>query len=257
MANEIISDKWFIGAVLLLLIVVGGCVYYYTYTTAQYESEAAKHAEIVRQLEKGRQTKPLATTETEQATDKINPEEGDTPTAAESNSPKRLRIGDVVDGRIYLGTEPPSPELLAQFGIRPPTQDEIISPYGFGPYPELPEGFGPITWPRRSANSELRIRVKIKLLKQGVPVKGSAMENGLVYPILKGVRYVIWGETTDGRQYLRRSLGHPDDGDYLRSIIAEKKAQNESLTQADVPLVKLIPLEEAGIDPYTFLDLPK
>ena len=82
------------------------------------------------------------------------------------------------------------------------------------------------------------------------------MENGLVYPILKGVRYVIWGETA-GRQYLRRSLGHPDDGDYMRKIKNEKKARRESITAADFPGIKLVPFEEAGIDPYTFLDLPK
>ena len=67
------------------------------------------------------------------------------------------------------------------------TQDEITSPYGFGPYPELPEGYGPITWPRESVNSELMIRVRIKLMKQGVPVEGSVMSDGLVYPIIKGV----------------------------------------------------------------------
>ena len=254
MVRDIITNKWILGGILMLIIIAGGCYFWYQYTLAPYREQAAKTEEVARKWKLTQ--KPRNTNEAQQAADQT-PTDGTVPTGEKSNSPKQLQVGDMVDGRIYLGKRPPSPELLAEFGVLPPTQDEIISPYGFGPYPELPEGFGPITWPRKSANSELRIRVKIKLLKQGVPVEGSIMENGLVYPILKGVRYVIWGETSYGRQYLRRSLGHPDDGDYMRKIKNEKKARRESITAADFPGIKLVPFEEAGIDPYTFLDLPK
>ncbi len=252
MYRDFFTNKWIIGGVTFLIVFSVACVLWYRYDTAADRKEAAETAELVRQWEA---KKARTNGKTEQAADA--PAEITTPTDAEPTKTESLQIGDVVDGRIYLGTEPPSPELLAEFGIHPPTQDEIISPYGFGPYPELPEGFGPITWPRKSANSELRVRVKIKLLKQGVPVKGSVMENGLVYPILKGVRYVKWRETSNGRRYLHRSLGHPDDGDYMRAIIKEKKARDESITATDFPGIKLVPFEEGGIDPYTFLDLPK
>lgn len=80
------------------------------------------------------------------------------------------------------------------------------------------------------------MRVKIKLVKQGVPVRGAIMENGLVYPIIKGVRYVIWGES-DGRRYLRRSLGHPDDGAYMRAIKKEKKLAVKVLLQPIFPVL--------------------
>ena len=83
------------------------------------------------------------------------------------------------------------------------------------------------------------------------------MKNGLVYPIIKGIRYVEWGETSYGRRYLRRSTGHPDDGDYLRTIREEKRKRRESFTQADVPGIQLIPYSEGSIDPYAFLDLPR
>ena len=253
MVRDIITNKWILGGILLLIIIACGCYFWYNYTLAPYREQAAKTEEVARKWKLTQ--KAISKSESEQTTDQT-PTDSTVPTEEKPSSPETLQIGDIVDGRIYLGTERPSPELLAAFGIFPPSQDEIISPYGFGPYPELPEGFGPITWPRKSANSELRIRVKIKLLNQGVPVKGSIMENGLVYPILKGTRYVIWGET-NGKQYLRRSLGHPDDGDYMRAIIKEKKARDESITASDFPGIKLVPFEEAGIDPYTFLDLPK
>ncbi len=251
MFRDIIGNKWIIGGVAFLILFSVACVLWYRYDTAPDRKAAADAEKLLRQWEA---KKAELDDKTEQVADA--PAENTTPTGAEPIKTESLQIGDVVDGRIYLGAEPPSPELLAQFGVRPPTQDEIISPYGFGPYPELPDGFGAITWPRKSADSELRIRVKIKLLKQGVPVEGSVMENGLVYPIIKGVRYVIWGES-DGKQYLRKSLGHPDDGDYMRAIIKEKNARDESITAADFPGIKLVPFEEGGIDPYTFLDLPK
>ncbi len=220
MVRDIITDKWILGSILLLIIFACVCYFWYQYTLEPYREQAAKTEEVDRKWKLTQ--KARSTNESQQAADQT-PTDGTVPTGEKSSSPKQLQVGDMVDGRIYLGKGPPSPELLAEFGILPPSQDEIISPYGFGPYPELPEGFGPITWPRKSANSELRIRVKIKLLKQGVPVEGSIMENGLVYPILKGVRYVIWGETSYGRQYLRRSLGHPDDGDYMRKIKMRKR----------------------------------
>lgn len=261
MLRDIVSNKWIIGTVFVLLIVAAGCILYYQHTTAPLREQAAKVDKMLKQrnAEKQKQTGSSDTSSTQTSADsktKTAKKSKTDTTPITKNRDEGLQIGDIVDGRIYLGTEPPSPELLAEFGVHPPSQDEIISPYGFGPYPELPEGFGPITWPRKSANSELMIRVKIKLLKQGVPVRGTIMENGLVYPLIKGVRYVIWGEH-EGNQYLKRSLGTREDGDYMRSIKKEKEARDESITEADFPGIKLVPFEEAGIDPYTFLDLPK
>ena len=162
MVRDIITDKWILGGILMLIIIVGGCYFWYQYTLAPYREQAAKTEEVARKWKLTQ--KARSTNESEQAADQT-PTDGTVPTGEKSNSPKQLQVGDMVDGRIYLGKGPPSPELFAEFGILPPSQDEIISPYGFGPYPELPEGFGPITWPRKSANSELRIRVKIKASK--------------------------------------------------------------------------------------------
>jgi hypothetical protein len=43
----------------------------------------------------------------------------------------------------------------------------------------------------------------------------------------------------------------------MRTIKKEKNARDESITAADFPGIKLVPFEEGGIAPYTFLDLPK
>lgn len=136
------------------------------------------------------------------------------------------------------------------------SDDTLVSPYGFGPYPELPPEFRGLTWPRKNPESELMIRVHIKLVNKGVPVSGMKRLNNLIYPIIKGVRYVTWGETSQGLRYVQRSFGHPADGERIREIVAKKVSRGEVLTQADIPDIKLITLEEGGIDPYSFLDLP-
>ena len=245
MFRDIFTNKWFIGGVVFLIVFAVACVLWYRYDTEADRKALAETAELIRQWA----AKNVDTNgEAEQAAEA--PAESDTPTAVKpvneahtDNEAKTYRVGD-----IYVGKTPPP---------LPVSQDQLVSPYGFGPYPELPEGFGPITWPRKHANSELMIRAEIKLLNQGVPVEGIAMKNGMVYPIIKGICYVKWGETSYGRRYIRRSTGHPDDGDYMEAIEEEKRKRRESVTASDFPGIQLILYEEGGIDPYTFLDLPK
>ena len=143
------------------------------------------------------------------------------------------------------------------------TENVPVSPHGFGPYPPLPKEWQeavkrrgePFLWKSMSRDVELMIRVRIKLMNQGVPVKGVIMDKGLVYPIIKGVRYVEWEWSGfPPRRYITTSIGTIDDGKRLRSIKAEI---GRELTAGDVPSdIELKPLSKAGIDPYTFLDLP-
>lgn len=253
MLRDIITNKWILGSFALLIIIAGGCYVWYQLELTPYREQAAL-AEAMRRQWEDQKAKQKASRETETTSTRAPAEN----TSAEAPiHPELPQIGEIVDGRIFLGTEPPSPEFLASLRASLRSQDEIISPYGFGPYPKLPEGFGPITWPRKDAVSELMIRVRIKLLKQGVPVEGMATEDGSLYPIIKGVLYVRWGETSDGRQYLRGTLGHPDESEYIKTVADAKFATWESVTPADLPGIQIIPMDEGGIDPYTFLDLPK
>jgi hypothetical protein len=132
--------------------------------------------------------------------------------------------------------------------------------------------------------------VQIKLISQGVDVRGGVMKYGKVYPIIKGIRYVRWetentpmgeyryivgstGHPDDGDRlsaireakfnrgeyrYIVGSTGHPDDGDRLSAIREAKfnRGEDDDLTEADIPPdIKLVPYEEGGVDPYEFLGL--
>ena len=135
--------------------------------------------------------------------------------------------------------------------------DIPVSPYGFGPYPELPDEMSPELLPAPSAKHELLLLVRIKLLSQGINAEGTVMKDGLVYPIIKGTLYVKWDETLnpEGYRYIKNSTGHPDDGLHLRTIRWEKRG---NLTEADIPPdITLISYEEGGIDAYEFLGLQR
>ena len=132
--------------------------------------------------------------------------------------------------------------------------DIPVSPYGFGPYPELPAGWpANQIWPCISANHELMMRIEIKLAHQGIDVMGSIMENGLVYPMISDTVYVEWAKTAR-RQYIRNMAGDPDACDRIRAIEDERGVR---FTEADIPSdIKVLSFSEGGIAPYEFLDLP-
>ena len=137
------------------------------------------------------------------------------------------------------------------------TPDVPLSRFGFGPYPKTPAGWSPIPWHLfKEPEFELMTRVRIKYLEQGEPIQGVTMDNGKVYPIIDGVVYVKWAtkHTPSGTaRHITRLLSNIVDGERLDAIEA---ANGGILTVADVPLdIKLIPYDEGGVDPYTFLNL--
>ncbi len=173
----------------------------------------------------------------------------------ENVSPETAEHADETEGTSHSDAEPSTAEKTAP---ETPDEDVPVSPYGFGPYPPLPEGWGPETWNNISANHELMARVEVKLISQGINVEGSAMEDGLVYPIIKGILYVKW-RTYPGpngvETYISDTLGHPDDGARIASI---KEERGMDFTADDIPSdIKLVPFEEGGINPYDFLGLYK
>jgi len=160
-------------------------------------------------------------------------------TSEQSHAPTRLAIDTEgpVDTAVLIPEE---------------TGDFPVSPYGFGPYPELPEEWAG-AFPPNSVKHELIVRVAVKLREQGVNVEGTSMEEGRVYPHIRGIYYVKWAETDEGVRYIANGTGHPYDGNRLHAIRVEKE---EPLTEADIPAdIKLVSYEEGGIDPYEFLGL--
>ncbi|MYB95516.1 hypothetical protein F4054_07935 [Candidatus Poribacteria bacterium] len=257
MFRDILSSRAIlIGLVFFVLMVAGSLLYsWHVRRTTEAELESTNHA--VQALKNKNDARPaqevnvLRGNETPGFVDTLN-KHTDTPMSDEIevgyNETENL---DIVDA--FLPDDMSSEEASAE--------QMLVSPYGFGPYPPLPDDpyWVPETWPAKSANHELMLRVSIKLISQGIPVKGGSMQNGLVYPSIKGIRYVEWKEYIGGNgipvRYISRDTGHPDDREKMRTFKEATKGRNP--TESDFPSgIEFVSYEEGGIDPYTFLDLP-
>ena len=130
------------------------------------------------------------------------------------------------------------------------------SPHGLGPYPDIPPDY-----PRQNVweeleksyydgyttiDHELIHRVLIKLWNQGKKTDSGTLSelNGRVYPLYRDTVYIKRREYEDGGVF--SMLSHGSLGQY-------KEAVREG-TQPS--WIKVIPREDGGINPYSFLDLP-
>lgn len=132
-----------------------------------------------------------------------------------------------------------------------------VSPFGFGPLPEIPPDYpDQDVWENFHIStgmepySELVIRTRIALWKQGIRTVGAVRDNtyNLIYPIIDDVVYIKWADNLgpDGEPYVERVLTSPatdDSYDLHKGIFP--------------PHLTIYELPDGGIDPYDFLGLPR
>ena len=265
MGRDIITNKWILGAVLLLLIVAGGSYFYYAYTTAQHKKAAAELDEFVRQWEKDRQAQQKSSTETQETSTDI-PAESGTPQNAEK---------PITDTTVTKKTETTHGQTGAA-AENTETAEVRMSPHGFGPYPEIPEGFeeqvGTTIWTDielygpmdpdiiNVRHQELMDRVLIKVWNDDPEsrtyMEGAFYRNGKVYVNYSNrayVRYktVEFPDGTENRVITSWTAGSlkapvPDPVNPFQS--------NDDQIPSGIELIDL-DKEDPGIDPYSFLGL--
>ena len=237
MLKELFSNRLFIGALAFFILCVVGGTLYISHVEKQGAEELVTDEDPVKQV-----------TEKQQQ-----------PTAKAPVAEQTPQGHFHADGTFHA--QPHAPPIQ-----RPDRGDVAVSPHGFGPYPPLPPSWTETPeeiWGNcADPDHELLTRVQIKLLSQGVDVRGGVLDpgTGKVYPSIPGIRYVEWDTTDGGLRYIAGSTGHPDDGDRLHAIREAKfeRGEDDILTEADVPPdIQLIPYEEGGIDPYEFLGLTR
>ncbi len=223
MSREILTNRWFLGGCGFLIAFGIACYFWYQHELAPYRQEAAKTQQ---QLEATQKSSP-----TNKTVNAVGP------TSEGIDNSKSQKV-----------------VLLEKAEI-----DAPISPYGFGPYPDVPSDFPPVSWndsegqanlpDHANKNIELIERVLIKLWIQGdKSFHGSgSTHNGKVYPHYDNTVYVRYNkyELPDGtmQRYPTSVLSGPQ-------VIY---SMEDLLNPPDH--LRILDLDSSGIDPYQFLNL--
>ena len=240
-----------LGALLLFCVIAGGFTLWYHH---QLKKLAAEDQALKQRQEERNLTHPRAPIVTPQVIKNPQPVErlsqpGDTLNV----SPAATEHSEETEGTSDSDAELPVAELNEEIA-----GDVPVSPYGFGPYPPLPAGWPADIWPRQSVMHELMMRVEIKLAHQGVDVRGSVMDNGLVYPMIPGTVHIKWEEYLGPPgivRYIATMIGDPAACNRIEAIV---EAKGDDFTEADIPSdIKVVPFQEGGIDAYEFLGLQR
>lgn len=236
MLRDLLSSRWFQAGIAFFMLCVGGSLLYSWHVQRTTESNMARHGRFLEgEPEKQNATRPIKAVSVENANDTAEIIE----TLVTTELPSDSALLDAMDAFLPDDIVPEEA----------PAEDVAVSPYGFGPYPELPpewEG----AFPPVSVKHELMVRVAVKLREQGVNVEGPSMEDGYVFPTIKGIHYVKWKVNQEGIRYISERTGHPADGDRIYELQIEK---GEPLTESDIPSdIQLVSYEEGRIDPMIF-----
>ena len=248
MFRDILSSKLVIAGLTCCVLLIAGTLLYRRHVLDDIRKDEARTQRFLQQLEhRDRQHAP----QQQETTTDAQEEQAAAPVATDDDavSVPDISVPRPTEKAARVDTAAPE-EMVSEED----TTNVSVSPYGFGPYPELPAGWpADQIWPRISADHELMMRVEIKLAHQGLDVTGSIMENGLVYPTISDTVYIEWGKNAR-RQYIRDMAGDPDACDRIQAIEDERGVR---FTEADIPSdIKVLSFQEGGIDPYEFLDLP-
>lgn len=233
-----------IGFVFFLLV-VGGSLLYFFHVQRTTDVEFARTKQVVEQLKRKKETRTTQDVSAPANTEML----GKTETFLETDDTDTPR-SEETDALPVDDTE--TIDLVEAFLPDTSTAEELAenvpsSPHGFGAYPEVPEDFPlPVDWTDRTEQQELLMRVMIKAWTDGERFIGGNIVNGKVRLNFPNTVYVRYKEipTADGSVISTRVVaGDPD---------VEGPPPGEDFP----PNVRVLDFDEAGIDPYEYLDLP-
>ena len=270
---DLLYSRWFQGVLAFFVLVVGGSLLYHWHVIRTTQSDMARHGRFLQGLEKPSETRPAEKvndpTQNETSGLPNTPDETmDTPMPDETET-ELLDLTDAFLPEDFVSEE------------EAPTEEVPVSPYGFGPYPEIPADY-PTDWiaglpwfwseervaqveergkggrekrgisfREKMIEQELLGRLSIQLWNEGRDFNGITTldQTGLFYPDEPDVLYVKWGEVElsngDVRRYIQQGIG---SGFHNLSIAARRGRE---------PLPDWIEIRSLneGIDPYEYLEL--
>ena len=262
MLRDILSgSRAILVGLVFFVLIVGGSLLYSWHVHRTTDAEVAETQHKVQPLENKNETRTAAdTTDTSRVgfeqvgtdleTHEKQPMSDDTDVSPIDETSETLDMTDAFLPDDFVAEEEPA-------------EDVPVSPFGFGPYPEIPADYaarhGQTVWqypgslPRSNQrNIELIHRVMIASWNEGdTQFISATFEDGKVYlqyPNTMYVRYTVH-EGADGT--VQRRIGEWTSGEHNQSAI-------DQILEGKIPTgVTLIDMdsEDFGIDPYTFLGL--
>lgn len=200
MFRDVLANKWVISGVVFLIVFSAACVFWYRYDTAPYRKATVETEKLLHQSEKYQKANSKGEA-AEQASGLVSVE-SITPT---SEKPITETDGTRKNSSVFGNPK----DVLIETQPSAKTGAVKVSPYGFGPYPEVPDGFleGMVpSWewseekklkfgPEHMRNQEAIDRVLIKLWNQGdQEFYGAVGDYNTVYPLYPNTVYIKWSE---------------------------------------------------------------
>ena len=200
-----------------LILFSFSCFLWYEYETAPYKQEATETAKLLLQ----RETPSNIGSAMEQTTNS-SASDNTTQNIETPVTQTRTETTDKITG-VEISqekqTEPSSTDKVVESDVR-------VSPFGFGPYPQIPEGFPEpdifdsletMGYSDMRKALELQKRLIVEYYKQGISLENvgvSGKADGRVYLSYPDVVYVKWDYWTDEdgitHKYAGVARGHPD-----------------------------------------------
>ena len=263
MLKDFFSNRLFIGALAFFVLCVGGSRLYSWHVQRTTESDMARHARFLQERENQNETRPAETVDVSTETPGFvdTPEENtDTPMSDEN---EREALENETETLDILDAFVPDELVSAE---EAPAEDVPVSPYGFGPYPEVPEAFiqkvgappwlvdAPFELPEDTKKGvEIIARVLIGLWKQGDESIINGIRDsgtGRVYPLYENTIYIRHLSASKESPAKRLSVFSDP------SVMITEEERQRLQEGGEAPAgIRVLDFDTAGVDPSQFLNI--
>ena len=254
MFRDLLSSRLIQVGLVFFVVVVSGSLLYSWQTDRTTEAEFAGIDVVPHETRSEQDTVDTSTVDFEQAETPLEADgsqmSDDTDVSPIDETSEMLDMADAfLPGDFVLEEEP--------------AEDVPVSPFGFGPYPEIPADYtarhGQTVWQYPGSlplsaqmNIELLHRVMIASWNEGdTHFVSATLQNGKVYLQYPNTMYV---------RYVERERSDGTVQHFIKSWSAGERNQPaiDQIREGKIPTgVTLIDMdsEDVGIDPYTFLEI--
>lgn len=243
-----LSSKFVISALLVCGLIVTACLLWSWHGHRELAEQEAKHAQFLQRITSQKAAPTVQVT-------------GQTETESET-SPNGERLDDTAKEELpevetFLATTDTGSVERVSSRAEPidkeaPIETVRVSPFGFGAYPEVPEGC-PVPrniWHASDAQMELLFRVAIQKWNEGERFNGCSTGDGKIYLHYPNTVYIQYGEPeVNDSGILIRPITHV--------ISANIGISPQQMRDGEVPAgIHVLEYGKDGIDAYEYLDLP-